>query len=198
MEQELKNITNEVEVIVGEINNYVFFRKKHIIFNEEYFNCLIENIQYISEKWVRNTYIGIKKNEEIEKAFNRFHNKLIRFLLSLKNEECFCDIEKSWANNILYQGTLYRYLGNASPLDKKNIEVEYGDIYVSWSKKETIHYIETKLYPPIKKIKCKVSGKHYGIDLEALGTSTIQEAEVVFPTFKKSIIEILDINDLEE
>ena len=78
------------------------------------------------------------------------------------------DTEKEFANIIVYNGVLYRYLGSGSSCNKECVAIEYNDIYVSWSKNEQNDYIESKLYGPLLWIKAQTSPFDYAIDLEGL------------------------------
>ena len=99
---------------------------------------------------------------------------------------------KKFANDTLYHGTIYRYLGHCleNEIYDNIVEPEYNDIYVSWSKNPTNSYIESKLYGTKTLLTCKIENNYYGIDLEAFCVVRGNEAEVVFPTIKETITNI--------
>ena len=104
---------------------------------------------------------------------------------------------KSFSDEVLYRGSLYRYLGKGSAEENadKRIEPQYDNIYVSWSKQPKNYYIESKLYGTMTLLTCKIDEPYYGIDLEAFGVVRGEEAEVVFPTIKETITEIRYIRE---
>lgn len=104
---------------------------------------------------------------------------------------------KSFSDEVLYRGSLYRHLGKGSVEGNtdKRIEPQYDNIYVSWSKQPKNYYIESKLYGTMTLLTCKIDEPYYGIDLEAFGVVRGEEAEGVFPTIKETITEIRYIRE---
>lgn len=141
--------------------------------------------------WTGNTYVGIKKDQTIQKAFQTFFKELMKLLLTLKNSPSSTQQDKDIADELLYQGEVYRYLGHGdSSKLNENLELQYNDLYVSWSKNAQNNYIESKLYGKILWIHGIIQNSYYGINLEAIGVSRGTEAEVVFPTIKECIKEV--------
>lgn len=140
-------------------------------------------------RWVNNTYIGEKKPQNFQNAFQKFFCELYDLLIAMSKSH----IRKlsKFARATLYQGHVYRYLGHLSNSEKfDKIEPNFNNLYVSWSKEEHISYIESKLYGTITHITCDISGDNYGIDLTQFGISKKHESEVVFPTIKECIKKI--------
>lgn len=141
--------------------------------------------------WTGNTYVGIKKDQIIQNAFQTFFKELMKLLLTLKNSLSSTQQDKNIANELLYQGEVYRYLGHGdSCKSNENLELQYNDLYVSWSKNAQNNYIESKLYGKFLWIHGIIQNSYYGINLEAIGVSRGTEAEVVFPTIKECIKEV--------
>ena len=104
---------------------------------------------------------------------------------------------------ILFQGTVYRYLGHNTP-ENCSVKVEpiYNDIYVSWSKEQDSHYLLSKLYGSVTSLVATIREPYYGIDLEGIekamsvligveySLSKGTEREVVFPTIADCITDI--------
>lgn len=150
--------------------------------------------QYICDVcnfWTGNTYVGIKKDQIIQNAFQTFFEEFMKLLLTLKNSPSSTQLDKDIANELLYQGEVFRYLGHGdSSKFNENLELQYNDLYVSWSKNSQSNYLESKLYGKILLIHGIIQNSYYGIDLETIGVSRGTEAEVVFPTIKECIKEV--------
>ena len=157
--------------------------------------ALGEDIEEICDFWTGNTYVGHPKNKKVKKAFQSFFESLMELLLKMKDSKKA--FEKRVANSILYRGTVYRYLGSTDSV-KKAIAPKYNKIYVSWSKNPENSYLESKLCGTMTWMSCNISAPYYGIDLEAIGSSRGNEAEVVFPTIKKCITEIKYISEEDD
>lgn len=137
--------------------------------------------------WTGKTYVGSQKEKDIENAFQSFFEVLMNLLLDMKHSAN--DYEKNVANAMLYQGTVYRYLGKNHTHKGKVVPI-YNDIYVSWSKQPENHYLLSKLFGKITWISCEIKEPLYGIDLEVIGCSRANEQEVVFPTKEPCITEV--------
>ena len=140
------------------------------------------NVDTVLNYWVGNTYVGKRKSDCMKQAFQAFFDSLYDLLIFYK--EHGDSNKKKFANETLYAGTLYRYLGHRTadaPQDNDIVQPVYDEIWVSWSKNKQNHYLESKLYRPITRITCKTK-ELYGIDLSICGISN--EAEVVYPTFE--------------
>lgn len=177
---------NIIHSVALEIGLYIENRKisnfDNDLFEYIYYRC----IDVISN-WVGCTYVGEKKHEIIRNAFQHFFQMFYRLLVFFKNESKE-PIEIELANKGLYQGKLYRYLGtNLNSRKKTKIIVEYNDIYVSWTKKDHVDYLESKLHSNFIIISCEIKEPDYGIDLHNLGIGRDFEQEVVFPTIKELI-----------
>ena len=167
---------------------------------------LLNNILVVLEHWTGSTYIGNTKEKELKKAYQAFFNALYKLVLKCK--EIDNSVLQECADNILYQGQIFRYLGHSSP-HNCNISVDpiYDDIYVSWSKEPKNSYVESKLYGTMTWISAEINEPYYGIDLEGVekaitlltneecSVSKGNEREVVFPTIKECIMEVKYIED---
>ena len=148
------------------------------------------DIEKITSFWTGKTYVGSKKTKQIEKAFQDFYQAFYELLIAFKTStfNSVSKIEKSLANDLLYQGKIYRYLGHGdSQKSKQPINIKYNNIWVSWSKEPDNSYLESKLYGEYLKLYATIENNMYGIDLEALGVSRADEKEVVFPTIRETI-----------
>ena len=180
---ELIRVRNQIDSTVRAI------KRKSVML--EQLSELELNIRATLLWWTGNTYIGVEKDMKLKKAFQRFYISFYDFLLVCRDSDI--DILRCFADKVLYQGTVYRYLGYSSNsrLSKaapKN--VEYDGIFVSWSKNATVLSIEVKLCGIITRITSDISGDKYGIDLTAFGVSKADESEVVFPTLKECVTNV--------
>lgn len=150
------------------------------------FNELYVNITEVLSNWTGNTYIGYDKEPVLKKAFQQFFQSLYAFILA-------CSISKNhklrkFANIAIYQGPLYRYLGNGDYENRNNkVSPEYNDIWVSWSKNKENSNIASKLYGIITRLTCHTSQSLYGIDLAAFKCSKTNEEEVLYPTIASQV-----------
>lgn len=151
---------------------------------------LYEDIREVCNFWTGKTYVGDRKDDEIAQVFQNFFETLMKLLFKMKDSEK--NYESKFANTLLYQGKVYRYLGYCSSRDikKKPIQPKYNEIYVSWSKEPKNGYIESKLYGKMTWIEAEIKPPYFGIDLEAIGSSRGNEKEVVFPTLKDCVTNI--------
>lgn len=194
------------------MKEYVSYVKKYMKnrFNHDFvLNDLLEIIggmDSILLNWTGYTYVGRKKEQEMEKFYQDFFVVIFKFLRFCDKEaNRLSDMEKDLAKKVLYQGTVYRYLGKCDSRNYRRKEIvlpEYNDIYVSWSKSERNHYIESKLYGPMTIMKAEIHNPYFGIDIhgfedwctEWLGDSSFitrgDEKEVVFQTIRDCVIEI--------
>lgn len=146
-----------------------------------------EDIREVCCFWTGSTYVGSPKRQEIKSVFQSFFDELVTLLLAMKDSKL--DFEKKVANDILYRGVVYRYLGHDCSTDKVVVP-DYDNIYVSWNKEEENSYLLSKLYGPVTKITCVIAEPLYGIDLEILECCRGTEREVVFPTIERYITEV--------
>lgn len=157
---------------------------------------ILSNITNTLKYWTGNTYVGCPKDEPTQKAFNDFFNELYNLIWFIIKNDSFPNLLRSNIKEALYQGKLYRYLGYSSEEyhnlnDKsKHIIPNYNGVYVSWNKDNKNSYLESKLYGPITKLECEISGTNYGIDLTFFDVCTGDEKEVVFPTIESTITKI--------
>lgn len=160
--------------------------------SQESLLLLGEDIGAVCDFWTSKTYVGRPKTKVIREAFQAFFMELMNLLLLMKDSKK--DYEVRVAEAMLYQGTIYRYLGNNYP-SKKVVIPQYNEIYVSWSKEPENDYIESKLYGSVTWISCEITEPLYGIDLDVIGSSRASEHEVVFPTIEEYITEIKYISE---
>lgn len=163
---------------------------------------LLKNVAAVLDNWTGSTYVGDKKKSQIEKAFQAFFKALYDFIIECRRNDRYFNIKRS--NEILYRGSIYRYLGypvGYAP-DNSRVEPIYNDIYVSWSKNPHDIDIEKKLGSTMTWLSAEIKEPYYGIDLVGLSNAIselvdikhriaiIDEQEVVFPTIRECITEI--------
>lgn len=159
------------------------------------------------ESWIGHTYVGQKKETEVAKIYQSFFTSFSDFLHYLKSSSGEpLSLEAEFLQNIMYHGTLFRYLGSSDPENTAIIYPQYNMIFSSWSKTPKDHYILSKLYGPVTQLSCNVIPPYFGIDLEGftafyhkyidpqLLIARPNEREVIFPTIKELVF---DINYLE-
>ena len=172
-------------------------------FDREIFEDMICHIMTVLSKWTGETWVGHKKDKRTETVFQNFFETLVGLIGYIDFfEKMMSDEEKEFAMMVTYRGVIYRYLGSGSSCNKECVEIEYNDIYVSWSKKEQNDYIESKLYRPLLWIKAQTSPYDYAIDFEGIdkfyqktigenkGVVRGKEREVVYPTKRECILEV--------
>lgn len=192
-DNEVANNVKEIYRVTDQIQN-IGKRLKTNGVAYDTLQALYRNICETLNFWTGHTYVGRRKQPQIQKAFQTFFEALYDFLFICRDSDN--STLQDLANKSLYRGTLYRYLGHGSLDDNidSNVEPEYNNIYVSWSKKPQNHYIKSKLYGTMTLLTCDVSEPHYGIDLNVFGVVRGAEVEVVFPTFADAIKNIEYIN----
>ena len=188
-DSDIEEIEKEINRMNNRLTNRTKLLKKEVI-SEQQYKDLIEDIITTLRFWTGRTPIGERKSEVIQKRFQTFFEKLYEFLIVCKNSSLW--EPQNLANDSLYQGTLYRYLGYGPNItgEKVQIKPKFDNIYASWSKLPQNSYIESKLHGPKTWLECKVEGNLYGIDLTVFGVSKANEEEVVFPTIEKTILDI--------
>lgn len=136
------------------------------------------NIKRVMSFWI-NLEIGQKKEKVLNDSFQSFYSNLLKLIIKKRKFK------------YLYQGTIYRYLGNFPNSDNLLNKVEYNNIYASWSKnKNVIKCLDYKLHAPYIKLTAVICNDNYGIDLEKFGIYKNNEQEVVFSTIKDTIKKI--------
>ncbi len=198
------------------VNEYNSFVMKYMqdrlshVFVEKEFMKICSGINFILLEWTGCTYIGHEKEKNIEQIYQNFFETVHRFLeFCYKNTEELSEKERTLTKWMMFQGTVYRYLGKA---DKGNyrkkivVEPNYNNIYVSWSKSEHNSYIESKLCGPMTWMKAEILLPDFGIDIrgfekwceqwydDSYSITRGKGREVVFPTIKQCIKEIKYIN----
>ena len=187
------------------VNSYINERLHHA-FLEADFKEICGGINCVLYDWTGNTYIGNRKEKNVQQAYQMFFELLHSFLeFCHDNEDNLSDKEASLAQSMRFYGTVYRYLGKCDPKNYRKREVvkpEYNDIYVSWSKSERNSYIESKLYGPRTWMKAEIQEPYFGIDIQGFEEwcerwfnehpfiTRGNEREVVFPTVEKCIVEV--------
>lgn len=176
---------SQIDLVTQQINECKYRNITH-----DEFGNLKRNITDVLSYWTGNTYVGMKKKVELSQAFQLFFFSLYDWLLLL--EESSDKKYSSFANEALYQGKLYRYLGHGDSNEDvySRVEPQYNNIFVSWSKEEKSSYIEGKLYGTMTILTCELVKDYRGIDLEAFNSSRGNEREVVFPTIQSTIIDV--------
>lgn len=172
-------------------------------FDRDIFEDMICHIMAVLSKWTGETWVGHKKDKRTETVFQNFFETFVNLIGYINFfEKIMSDTEKEFANMTAYSGVLYRYLGSCSSGNKECIEIEYNDIYVSWSKNALNDYIESKLYGPQLWIKAQTAPFDFAIDLEGVdkfyqkitgenkGVARGNEREVVYPTKRECILEM--------
>lgn len=189
------NQTYEIVKGVTEATNNIISYRNTIQVSKRMFNQLFEDIKEICGFWTGRTYVGVPKNDKVKDAFQLFYKELLKLLVNMKESKRY--FERKIANEMLYRGTVYRYLGHTYQTDKV-VEPIYDNIFVSWSKRPNNSYLSNKLCGTVTFITCEISEPLYGIDIDAIGCSKGDEHEVVFPTIKECIEEIRYTKEEEE
>ena len=131
---DIKGICNGLDIATKQIRKCI---------DEEHMDKLCG--QYICDAcnfWKGNTYVGIKKDQIIQNAFQTFFEEFMKLLLTLKNSSSSTQLDKDIANELLYQGEIFRYLGHGdSSKFNENLELQYNDLYASWSKNAQSNYL---------------------------------------------------------
>ena len=145
---------------------------------------LEENIDVVISWWTGVMRVGKRKDTVLQRTFQEFFEKLYKFILVCRNAP-YAGLQE-FAQTALYEGTLYRYLGNGG-YENITIEPEYDHMWASWSKNKRNPYFESKLKGVITHVTCHTGKPRYGIDLEDMGWSRAKEAEVVYPMVEENI-----------
>ena len=103
---------------------------------------LEENIGVVISWWTGDMCVGKRKDAVLQRAFQEFFERLYKFILVCKNTS-YRGLQE-FAQTALYEGTLYRYLGNGN-YENVTIEPEYDHIWASWSKNKGNPYFVSKL-----------------------------------------------------
>lgn len=184
-----ENNINNIYRVSNQLQNFCKKMAKGSIYKDEC-NQLYINIQKVLMFWTGGFYVGVKKEVNIQKAFQSFFMALENFLIACSSS-AYREL-KDFSERALYNGKLYRYLGyaTASKPHLGKIIPSYNNIYVSWSKSQNNAYLLEKLKGAATLLICSVEPPLYGIDLCAFSISRGNEEEVVFPTIKETIISI--------
>ena len=196
MKVNLSNVwSDQTEEIIEQVN--IAIKNMDGFLNKGIINSVFEDMGKVCYFWTGKTYVGEKKDKEIEKVFQDFFKTFMEILLKAKSGELNCPDEcKNILADLLYQGKIYRKLGSSNPTRKnEKIIPEYNDIYVSWSKNKENTYLDSKLYGTKTLITANIKNNYYGIDLEKFGCSAGEEREVVFPTIKECVTKIEYIDE---
>lgn len=130
---EVKKAITEIYRVKNQMQNVGARLKTNDISNED-FSAFLDNVYETLKYWTGHTYIGQKKDKALQKAYQTFFEALYKFLFICR--ELGNPMLKSFSDEVLYRGSLYRYLGKGSAEENtdKRIEPQYDNIYVSWSK----------------------------------------------------------------
>ena len=194
------------EIDIAKIHNATKLIAEYYVGGRGNFHSLLKAIANVLAQWTGETYVGAVKEKGVQNAFQRFFVEIFCLACALENKNSPTEAESEFVRSARYQGDIYRYIGSDSPCWKCE-EVEYNEIYVSWSKEKGNSYIMGKLYPPIYFMHAKLSGKFYGFDIERFerlysriyrkqsNIAKGAEREVVFPTLKEVLVDIQEVND---
>ncbi|WP_455533018.1 hypothetical protein [Roseburia inulinivorans] len=139
-------------------------------------DIVLSNVKdVLSILWVDSCSVGHRKNDIKCNAFQAFFVALHKFLLQCRDSENL--LLQALASRALYQGVLYRFL----VLPDKVHDVEYNDVYVSWSKRDDNVYFSKHIHGYGLWLSCDVRDDYWGIDLSAFDIDKNDEQEVVFP-----------------
>ncbi len=193
-----------IENFTISIDRYMSKRKREKKFNKKDFITICEVMAYVMLKWVGETWVGCKKEREVENQYQKFWemiNRFICFLQMMKYD--ISEMEKAFLDSIIYNGFIYRYLGvSSSAYRDKKTEPYFSPIYVSWSKEKENSYFKAKLYGSITRLHCNIKSPYFGMDIEGfdafyesyinkgINLARGHEREVVFPTIKNQIYKI--------
>lgn len=188
------------EDIKNAISFLIQFKEKRFDYeyNERNLMSLVGHTANVFNRWTGYTYVGEQKERYIEKIYQDFFSLLFEIIvLMFDNFEDLDKKEKEFLDCIIYRGKIYRYL---NVKDKR--EIKYNSIYVSWSKKESYEYLESKLGNNFIKLYANIDGDSFGLDLSKFmnffcdysgyDRSPVydNELEVVFPTIKENIYDV--------
>ncbi len=136
---EVKKAITEIYRVKSQMKTVGVRLKTNDISNED-FSLFLDNVYETLKYWTGHTYIGQKKDKALQKAYQTFFEALYDFLFTCR--ELDNPKLKSFADEVLYRGLLYRYLGNGTVEENvdKRIEPQYNNIYVSWSKQPKNHH----------------------------------------------------------
>lgn len=152
---EVNKAITEIYRVKNQMQNVGVRLKTNDISNED-FSVFLDNVYETLKYWTGHTYIGQKKDKALQKAYQTFFEALYESLFICR--ELGNPMLKSFSDEVLYRGSLYRYLGKGSAEENtdKRIEPQYDNIYVSWSKQPKNYYIESKLYGTMTLLTCKI------------------------------------------
>ena len=183
-------IVPEIVATANKIKTYTVNRLSEQ-YSEKKFNDILGEIHQVLGVWTGLTYVGQRKSEKTENAYQLFFCAVMDLLVFIKdNKKRMDSLERYISDICLYRGTIYRYIGSNRAGNKEAVSPRYNNIFVSWSKNPNNRYLESKLYGPMTWIKCEIKEPYYGIDLDTFEASRGEESEVVFPTIKECIKDI--------
>lgn len=179
-------------------------QRKEKGYDKALFMDMLCHIMEVLSKWTGQTWVGCKKDKKTENVFQKFFEALYSLIGYIQYfEKIMSTDEIEFAALVTYSGAIYRYLGSSDSANKVCVEIEYNNIYVSWSKNEKNSYIESKLYGPCLLVQAETSPFDYAIDLEGIdifyrkitgknvGVVKGKEREVVYPTKESCILSIV-------
>lgn len=194
--------TKEINGAILALREYQKMHKVEDV-DEESFLELCHFICCAFLKWLGDTYVGQRKEPDIEKLYQDFFVEIYNLINTLNLDPTSnLSLENELIDKISYTGTLYRFLGSAIPGNTVPVCPEYNEIYVSWSKEPKNSYLRSKLYGPVTQLSCKVKSPYWGIDIEGFTDfyhkyinsniliARANEREVVFPTIENCITSI--------
>jgi len=102
-----------MKAFVSYVKDYMKNRFSHAFEKDELITIAVE-MNYILLNWTGHTYVGRKKDCDMEKFYQDFFVCIHKFLKYCeKNSEKLSEMEKSFAEKVMYRGIVYRYLGKS-------------------------------------------------------------------------------------
>lgn len=154
-------------------------------------SLVLDNMQSVLSVWQSNTYLGVMKPSVLRSVFHRFFEAVLDLILTMRSS--ISEDDRDYANNSLYQGRVYRWLGYSGGEDEdKDVIVNYDNLYASWSTLPRCSYTLSKLYGKVKRVTLDIPVGHFGLYLPVLSCefTKVHEQEVVFPVLEEYVVAV--------